>query len=73
MRTYVCREDLIRDVMEYAVCAGRPIWLARHKAIEVMEKIPEGVVRCRDCEHAEGCQYGLGPDGFCSKGTSKKN
>ena len=71
MKTFICREDLRVDLMEYAVCAGQPRWLARHKALEVVDNIPEGIVRCRNCEKFDVCEFGLGADGFCSEGARR--
>ena len=68
MGELIDRDMLRRDIQDYAVCAGKPTYLARHKAMEVVDKIPEAVVRCHDCKHADGCKFGLGADGYCSKG-----
>ena len=71
MRELIDREMLRRDIQDYAVCAGKPTLLARHKAMEVIDKIPEAVVRCRECEMFDVCEFGLGADGFCSDGKRK--
>ena len=62
---------LWRDVQDYAVCAGKPTYLVRHKVREVVANIPEAVVRCRDCKAFDVCEFGLGADGFCSIGERK--
>ena len=68
MGSFINRENLRRDILDYAVCAGNPVWLARHKALEVIDNIPEGIVRCRDCAKFDVCEFGLGADGYCSEG-----
>lgn len=70
MDSFINRENLRRDILDYAVCAGNPIWLARHKALEVIDNIPEGIVRCRDCRWEQECKIAqrLGADGYCSEG-----
>lgn len=68
MKSLIDREMLRRDIQDYAVCAGKPVYLTKHRALEVIDKIPEAVVRCRECEHREACKMDLGDDGFCSKG-----
>lgn len=65
------REMLRRDIQDYAVCAGKPVYLTKHKALEVIDKIPEAVVRCRDCVYLNSCVSDLGEDGFCSEGERK--
>lgn len=73
MNNLIDREMLRRDIQSYAVCAGKPTLLARHKALEVIDNIPEAVVRCRDCERFDVCEFGLGADGYCSEGARKKS
>ena len=70
MNNLIDREMLRRDIQDYAVCAGKPTLLARHKALEVIDNIPEAVVRCRNCKWQQECKIAqrLGLDGFCSEG-----
>ena len=72
MKTFICREDLRMDILDYAVCAGQPKWLASHRAMEVIDNIPEGIVRCKNCWKFDVCEFGLGADGFCSEGARRK-
>ena len=73
MRTFVCREDLREDILGYAVCAGQPKWLASHRAMEVIDNIPEGIVRCGGCKWQQACKIAqrLGVDGYCSEGEPR--
>lgn len=70
MSEFINRDDLRKDLMEYAVCAGKPTLLARHKALEVIDNIPEGIIRCGKCKHQQTCKIAqrLGEDGYCSEG-----
>ena len=71
MSSLIDREMLRRDIQDYAVCAGKPTLLARNKALEVIDNIPEAVVRCCDCKAFDVCEFGLGANGFCSIGERK--
>ena len=74
MDSFINREDLRRDVLDYAVCAGNPVYLAKHRVLEVIDNIPEGIVRCRECMHQKDCKVAqtLGLYGYCSYGERRE-
>lgn len=48
----------------------------QHKNLkEALRRVPDGVVRCKDCIMHGVCTYerGLGKDGFCSQGKKKED
>ena len=68
MDSFINRNHLRNELLEYASCYGNPTYLSRARAMEVVDKFPEGVVRCRYCKKFEVCEFGLGADGYCSEG-----
>lgn len=70
MENLISRENLRRDIQEYAVCMYQPMLMSREKAIFVVDNIPGAVVRCCECKHKDSCKFNLGDDGYCSKGEA---
>ncbi len=70
MDSFINRNYLRNELLEFASCYGNPTYLSRARAIEVVDKIPEGIVRCRNCKRMQECKLAqrLGPDGYCSEG-----
>lgn len=48
----------------------------QHKSLkEALSRVPDGIVRCKDCLLHGVCTYerGLGKDGFCNQGKRKED
>ena len=73
MDSFINRESLRRDVLDYAVCAGNPLLMSKNRVLEVIDNIPEGIVRCRECVHQQDCKVTqkLGIYGYCSYGERR--
>ena len=72
MDSFINRENLRNDILGYAPCMYRPTLMSKEKVLTVIDNIPEGIVRCRDCNKFDVCEFGLGADGFCSCGEHRE-
>ena len=74
MDSFVNRESLRKELVSYAVCMYQPMLMSRERVMTVVDEIPEGIVRCRDCQRQQGCKLAqrLGEDGYCSEGERRE-